>query len=190
MLQADGLAVRVAGIAILREIASNKQHRYRNEAFAVLASFCRARSQDNEKAAVKSQADFIDAFSAIASREVPKSIHVGDITLRGCGIGDLKLNDYDFMQCKFIECSIYSASISSLSGAEFNNCSVGYSSVRFHELMISSFDNCEFEYCAFSGPTGSKTFRACSFKEISADSEFKFDQDLVELRDAIVRGRQ
>jgi hypothetical protein len=64
LLQAEGMAVRTAGIAILREIGASNAHRYQKEAIAVLASFLRSRSTSKDLVQDSGEVDLEDIHFA------------------------------------------------------------------------------------------------------------------------------
>jgi hypothetical protein len=89
------MAVRTAGIAILRQIGENKAHRYQKEAVAVLASFLRSKSSSKDiphNASPTNLEDIHSAFRVLMSfKRSGADFDFGSIYIMYLGV-----SDYDF----------------------------------------------------------------------------------------------
>jgi hypothetical protein len=185
MLQADGLAVRVAGIAILREIAHNKNHRYRNEAILVVSSFARFLSAECESRKSNSPEDLVNAFGALISTTIPPSIRMGKIILRSGVIHDFNVIGYEFAQCEFHDCHIYNSKFSADCGSDFYGCEFFHSKIDFDGIGLSRFDNCRFSDCRFDGHLDGPTLEGCAFSSIKRGKNFKLTRGMPELAEEL-----
>lgn len=186
MLQADGLVVRITGVSILREIAHNKNHRYRNESISVLSSLARYLSAESEKNKLNSPEDLVGAFSALIATEIPHSIRIGGITLRSCVIYGFNVDGYDFAQCEFYNCHIYNSDFSADCGADFFGCEFFHSRIDFDGIGLSIFNKCEFDDCEFDGALDEGSLKDCVFSNMKKGKNLKFDKNLPELARALV----
>ncbi|MGX7709526.1 pentapeptide repeat-containing protein [Methylobacterium sp. Gmos1] len=176
LLESDKLAVRIAGISILRNIAINTKHTYRSEAFQILKSYAKHTSvsdrQNYESSSERKKLDMIyktpddiaKAFEAILKVHDNYKEGLGSIDVYGIQLDNISFGQYNTSLVKFVNCYIYYSVVKDHSGATFEDCLFSNCVIEFDTWRHTSFDNCEFEDCRIEGTLDVSTVSTCVFK--------------------------
>jgi hypothetical protein len=164
LLQADGMAVRVAGVAILSEIARDKTHRYRNEAIEVLASFLRSRSEEVQRGRggeTTGSEDVHRVFSTLTLlRGAGTSVNFGSVYITGTLVFGLNFEGYDFLNSKFKHVSFQHCIIPPEAGPEFTDCDFGDCEIQFGAISLTAYKRCTMLRCKLIGVVERQVFDA------------------------------
>jgi hypothetical protein len=187
MLQADGRAVRIAGVAILREIALNINHRYSREAFSVLTAFARSVSEEeeNNNSDNPSPEYLVEAFVAIAASQKNAKLEIGRIVLQGVRLSNIQIESPSFVNCKFVNCNFWMSQIDDDCSCDFVKCEFYNTKFNFDRFSFTSYERCTFGDCEFSGNLVVSTMKDCSFRRLNEGNAFSMHGSNADIKKAL-----
>lgn len=159
LLDSDKMVVRIAGVAILRSIAIQPEHRFKNEAFRVLNAFATdSADQEEEKAkGIKnytSPADIKEAFDALLDTQQNTAHSISSMKIFGIHLYERNLSAnlaslLRFHRCSFHSCTIDVDTFFDFIESRFYDCNI---STAEHDF--STYKQCNFVDCKFTGKAG------------------------------------
>jgi hypothetical protein len=169
LLQADGMAVRTAGIAILREIGASQAHRFQKEAIAVLASFLRSRTKRTDFTKHQSDVDIEDIHFAfrvlVRFKKEGAKFDFGSIAIRGIGIADYDFDEGGFDMAKFAHASFSRCNIGGLDVLSFYDCRFNNCRIFFDIIDLVEYKGCHFSNCKLSGHMSKSDLEKLSMRD-------------------------